>query len=155
MQRLGPWALRWQQMAQGRDDRKIGRLRTETKQASREVTFDRDTRAFQKLRDTMAGMARNLASSLDATGSPRTVHIKIRYADFSTITRQRRTGSITCADDIVTHSSELLDEFWDGRPVRLIGVGLSNFHTPARDQLKLSTRAHAAPRRLSMGQGPV
>ncbi|HEV3309001.1 MAG TPA: DNA polymerase IV [Chloroflexota bacterium] len=137
LDRLGPWALRWQLLARGQDDRVVA-PRTENKQSSREMTFDRNTRDADQLRRTLSGMAGELARSLhDDGGPPRTVHIKIRYGDFTTITRQRRTGAITSADAIAAEAIALLEQWWDGRPVRLIGVGVSNFVARARDQLSL------------------
>jgi DNA polymerase IV len=136
IRRVGPWALRWRSLARGLDEGEVA-PRSETKQISREITFERDTRDGDRLRETLAGMASRLAGSLESTGAARTVHIKIRYADFHTITRQRRAGTLMRADEISRHAYELLEAWWDGKPVRLIGLGLSNFVTRPRDQLSL------------------
>lgn len=136
LRRLGAWAIRWKLLAQGLDDRAVSTHR-DTKQMSREITFDRDTSDGEKLRQTLAHMARGLAAGIEHTGAARTVHIKIRYSDFQTLTRQRQAGVLVTADDITTHARELLERCWTGQPVRLIGLGLSNFVTTARDQLSL------------------
>ena len=136
LQRLGPWAIRWQQLAQGRDLREVA-PRADNKQASREITFDRDTRDAAQIRDTIASMASNLQHALDGSGPARTVHIKIRYFDFRTITRQRRTRSIRTEAEITAVAQELFDRWWDGRAVRLVGVGLSNFIVRPPHQLSL------------------
>jgi DNA polymerase-4 len=136
LQHLGGWALRWQRLAQGLDDQPVSR-RTVNRQSSREITFERDTRDGDKLRRTLADMSDGLARTLHSTGAARCVHIKIRYSDFRTITRQRRTNALTESNDVARHAMELLGQWWDGRPVRLIGVGLSNFVTRPRDQLSL------------------
>lgn len=136
IEHLGVWAIRWRHLARGQDHSTVA-SRPSTKQVSREITFDRDTRDRDHLHTTMDAMATSLARALAETGAARTVHIKIRYGDFKTITRQRRTESLKDANDISRHAAELFDHWWDGRPVRLVGVGLSSFVERARDQLSL------------------
>jgi DNA polymerase-4 len=134
--RLGAWALRWRLLAQGVDVRLISTGR-EYKQSSREITFDRDTRDRDVICRTINNMAGNLASSLASTGAAGCVHIKIRYSDFRTITRQRRTKSLLEAEQVAHQAIELFDQWWDGRPVRLVGIGLSRFVHHPKDQLSL------------------
>jgi len=143
MSHLGPWALRWRLMAQGQDIRQVTPAR-EYKQSSREITFDRDTRDRERLCQTIRDMAERLARPLPESGAAQCVHVKIRYADFRTITRQRRTNALVTGEQVAFHALELLDRWWDGKPVRLIGVGLSHFVSRPKDQLSLFEPAEQA-----------
>lgn len=137
LQHLGPWSVQWRALARGEDSRRVS-TRARSKQISRELTFDRDTADEARLRECLASMVARLVESLRETGPARTVHIKLRYSDFRTITRQRRAlASANTGQDITFHAWDLLDASWDRRPVRLIGVGLSNFVESAEDQLSL------------------
>ncbi|MBD3160550.1 MAG: hypothetical protein GF346_00385 [Candidatus Eisenbacteria bacterium] len=54
------------------------------------------------------------------------VTLKLRDADFRTITRRRKLAAPeSLADPILRTAVELLDANWDRRPVRLIGVGVT------------------------------
>ncbi len=137
LENLGPWGLRWRSLALCEDDRAVS-VPGKTKQTSREVTFPRDVADRDEIQRTLAEMADGLSASLKETGPARTVHIKIRYRNFRTITRQITPGtSIRTASDIVSGVSALLDGSWDGTPVRLVGLGLSNFIDEPSNQLSL------------------
>ena len=134
---LGPWGFRWRSMARGEDVRQVSTPGA-AKQTSREITFERDTTDMEFLCKTIGEMADRLENSLKHTGAARTVHIKLRSYRFRTITRQcRPEGSVRCAEDIARAAVELLDRSWDRKPVRLIGVGLSNFVKEPSGQLQL------------------
>jgi len=137
LSRLGQGGLRLRAMARGEDDRPVA-VRGASKQISREITYERDTRDRNQLVDTIAGMAKRIEHSLLEAGPARTVHIKLRYGDFSTITRQQRAlHACHQAGEIQDIATALLDRCWDGRPVRLIGVGVSNFSVQVEGQLPL------------------
>ena len=66
----------------------------------------------------------------------RTARIKIRDSSFRTITRQR-PFALPVRDDLTFRemASELLRSVWDGRPVRLIGFGVTGLRDkPSRFQ---------------------
>ena len=67
-----------------------------------------------------------------------TVRLKIRWSDFTTLTRQMRLDQPTDRDDEIYAAAEtLLERVWQSRrPVRLIGVGVSGLGPPTR-QLSL------------------
>jgi DNA polymerase-4 len=66
-----------------------------------------------------------------------TVNIKLRHADFSTLTRARTLPEPTSLDEaLYAMASTLLREHWNGRPLRLIGVSLSGL-SPEPDQAGL------------------
>jgi len=72
----------------------------------------------------------------------RTVKLKLRYADFTTFTRQVTPDAPTDLEQVVfDQAARLLDKAWDQRrKVRLIGVGVSKFE-PETQQLSLFERA--------------
>ncbi|MBU4308029.1 MAG: DNA polymerase IV, partial [Acidobacteria bacterium] len=62
----------------------------------------------------------------------RTVTLKIKYADFQTVTRRRTfEGFLASPEEIFLAVRDLLERTEAGRrPVRLAGISLSNFDTP-------------------------
>lgn len=124
--------------ARGIDTRSI-ETEHETKSISQETTFARDIRDGRILRETLREQAEKVAERLreqELAGS--TVKIKLRWPDFTTITRQVTLEQPTNqADDIYQAVLSLMSENWqEGRAVRLIGVGVSNLGVPVR-QLSL------------------
>jgi DNA polymerase-4 len=137
MQRLGLWGFQWRSLARGKDSRPVIPS-ADRQQVSREVTFDRDTTDMTLLRETLLDMARDISTALERLGPARTVQIKLRYADFQTVTRQLTPPkTITTSGAIFEHALVLLDRGWDRRPLRLLGVGVSNFLSNTPEQLKL------------------
>jgi DNA polymerase-4 len=67
-----------------------------------------------------------------------TIKIKLRWADFTTLTRQITSPKPTNSDkDIFQAAFRLFQKTWEpGKPVRLIGVGVSGFSSLTR-QLEL------------------
>jgi nucleotidyltransferase/DNA polymerase involved in DNA repair len=62
-----------------------------------------------------------------------TVKIKLRWSDFTTLTRQTTLDQPTDLDwDIFAAAGHLFDQTWPpGKRVRLVGVGVTGFDTPA------------------------
>jgi DNA polymerase-4 len=91
---------------------------------SRERTFDQDVRDPAQLRDALARMAAELCASLAAHDHHgRTIGIKVRLDDFSTVTRARTLAEPTADPERVTRVAlALLEEYSPSRPVRLLGV---------------------------------
>ncbi|GAH08989.1 unnamed protein product, partial [marine sediment metagenome] len=63
-----------------------------------------------------------------------TIKIKLRWSDFSTITRQLTLDNPTNQDLLIINAAEnLFEQSWcEGKAVRLIGVGVSGFVPPIR-----------------------
>ncbi len=103
-----------------------GRVSEERKvvSESRERTFDHDIQDISRLREALAQMAVELCESLAAHGNHgRTIGIKVRLDDFSTVTRARTLAAPTCEPEQVTQVAlALLEEYSPQRPVRLLGV---------------------------------
>lgn len=114
-------------LAAGHDDRPVSPNRP-AKSSSSECTYAEDLTDIPRIRDEIAGMAREVAGWLvrrDLTA--RTVTIKVRYEDFTTITRSHSAPATRDADDIVRRAVALLDKTDAGpRPVRLLGAGVHN-----------------------------
>ena len=91
---------------------------------SRERTFDRDLSDPAELRAVLARMASELCASLAAhRRSGRTIGIKVRLDDFTTVTRAHTVAAPTRDPELVgAHALRLLREYAPARPVRLIGV---------------------------------
>ncbi len=124
--------------ARGVDDRPIV-TEHETKSISKEVTFARDVASADELQHTLRILAEGVGRQLRGEGlSGNTVKLKLRWPDFSTITRQTTLARATNLDaDIVSIALNLLEHAWDGHtPIRLLGVGVSGLTTGYR-QLEL------------------
>ncbi|HEY2767091.1 MAG TPA: DNA polymerase IV [Solirubrobacteraceae bacterium] len=98
---------------------------------SRERTFDEDIREPERLRAELARMSAELCTSLCAhRRAGRTIGIKVRLDDFSTVTRAHTVAEATCEVELVgAVAQRLLEEYAPPRPVRLLGVrvaGLSS-----------------------------
>jgi DNA polymerase-4 len=98
---------------------------------SRERTFDSDLADPAELREALTRMSAELCASLAAhrrTG--RTIGIKVRLNDFTTVTRARTLTEPTCDVALVSAVAlRLLHDYSPPRPVRLLGVrvaGLSS-----------------------------
>lgn len=122
------------QHARGIDDRPVEPER-ETKSISKEITFARNvsdaTMLERTLRQLSDGVGRQVRQS-DLAGT--TVKLKLRWADFTTLTRQVTLDQPIDEDDAIFEAAlDLFQRVWPpGKPVRLIGVGLSGFAAPAR-----------------------
>ncbi len=120
--------------AQGLDEREIVTER-ETKSISQETTFVNDLADGQTLRRILTEQSAQVARRLKRDGLvARTVTIKLRWPDFTTLTRQI-TGEmpVSTADEITRLALQLLaDNRPPDQPVRLIGVGVSGLGPPVR-----------------------
>ncbi len=86
---------------------------------------------MEEIRREIDTMARDIAGWLARKQkTARTVTIKVRYSDFTTITRSHSASEPTAdPDNIAARALKLLDKTDAGhRPVRLLGVSVHNFH---------------------------
>ena len=116
------------QLAAGVDDRPVVPHR-DAKSSGSENTYPQDLTDPSVIRAEIAEMAAHAAGWLARkTLLARTVTIKVRYSDFTTITRSH-TAAPTCAtEDVAARAVQLLDKTEAGlRPVRLLGVSVHNF----------------------------
>ena len=141
-ERFGKWGLALAGKARGLDaggwfDSEVGED-TEPKSISHEHTFGTDTAEREQLEATLARLSEMVGRRLREHGlHARTVQLKLRYADFSTITRAHTLVRVTQVDtEIFEQVRGLLEKNWDGRAVRLLGVHTSSF-LPAEGQIGL------------------
>lgn len=121
------------QLANGIDDRPVVPDRVR-KSCGTENTYVTDLRDGREIEKELDAMARDDAGWLQRKGlRARTVTIKVRYADFSTITRSDTQDSATNdPDEISRRALQLVQRTDAGRvPVRLLGVSVHNFVDPA------------------------
>ena len=128
---------------------------TERKSISKETTFPADVSAPEVLRDTLRWAAQEvgyLARHEDLKGS--VVSLKVRLHPFETHTRSRTLPVPTANDlEIFRAAWDLFQAApWSGRPVRLIGLGLSGWEPDSGHQPDLfdrdSPRPHPKEERL-------
>jgi DNA polymerase IV len=141
--RLGPHLGR---MARFEDERALETVRI-AKSESRETTFDRDLVGVEALEPVLTRLGDELCSGLEKHGRRgRTIGIKVRFDDFSTVTRARSLAEPTGEPDVVLEVARaLLRELSPTRPVRLLGVRVAGLDDQRRegtargeDQLSLS-----------------
>jgi len=124
--------------ARGDDDRPVHED-YEPKSMSAERTFVVDIEDEAQLMKIILRLSEEVGHRLRTAGvAGWTVKVKIRWPDFTTITRQARLEQNTDADgEIYEHARELFKGVWkSGRAVRLLGVGVSDLGLPIR-QLSL------------------
>jgi DNA polymerase IV len=136
---VGSFAESLKARAVGNDDRPVD-TSDERKSISAENTFLEDTEDRPTLRAALKEMATDVADSLDrlALGAL-TVQVKVRYTDFTTLTRQVRLEEpVTKAAEIYRLAQSLLArERLVKSPLRLLGIGVSTLVPPIRYQLLL------------------
>ncbi len=117
-----------QRLAHGQDDRPVEPNRT-SKSAGSENTFAEDLTDLDRIREEVADMAAEVADWLARKSwQARTVTLKVRYDDFTTITRSHSAPPTRACEAIVARAVQLLARTDAGRrPVRLLGVSVHNF----------------------------
>ena len=136
---VGSFAENLRARAFGMDDRLVD-TSDERKSISAENTFLHDTEDRPTLRAALKEMAADVAQTLEenAVGAM-TIQVKVRYSDFTTLTRQIRLEEpVTTALEIYRLAQFLLarDRLVKS-PLRLIGIGVSTLVPPTRHQLRL------------------
>jgi len=148
-ERFGKWGLALAGKAQGFDaggwfDEEIGAA-TDPKSVSHEHTFSEDTANVDRLGSTLARLSEMVGRRLRENGLyARTVQLKLRYADFSTITRAHSLARPTQLDnDLLAEVLTLFRQHWkNGAAVRLLGVQASSLDRagPQLDLLRVGER---------------
>jgi DNA polymerase-4 len=131
--KLGVHARRLQNLARGIDDRAVV-ADWEAKSISNERTFSEDIGDAGELRDIADALSERVSRRLRKNGlMAQTVQIKARYPDFTTLTRALTLPEPTELTQTIRDTArDLLENKLDrkGRPLRLLGVGVSNFVHP-------------------------
>jgi DNA polymerase-4 len=127
--------------AQGIDARPV-EPEQETKSVSRETTFTHDVNDYTLLIQTLRELSEDVGRSLrkkELRGS--TIKIKMRWSDFTTLTRQTTLAHATDSDEEIFQQAQRLFEANWSQPLRLIGVGISGFDDQPQ-QLSLWDATH-------------
>ena len=129
--RFGKTGLVLAERARGLDPTPVRAGGRSARSVSREVTFGEDVTDLERLRRTLRSHAERVGADLRGQGRrARTVTLKLRWTDFTTLTRSRtleRPAQTT--EELSECGWALLDELLAReslRPVRLIGLGATN-----------------------------
>ncbi len=137
--KLGSVGDHFYNLAHGHDNRPVI-IREEVKSVSNEHTFSEDTADIDVLRQKLIYLCEKVGYRLRKKQlKGRTIHLKLRYENYSTITRNLTIWKAT------DRTREIFDIVWDlfeknymtGRKVRLLGVGVSGFGEAEGKQLSL------------------
>ena len=143
---LSDWLLR---LSHGVDQRKVTPDRP-WKSISAEDTYPEDLTDLREMVAEIDRLARRVADSLERKGLlARTVTVKVRYANFTTITRSHTEEPATQEAARIAKRALMLLDRTDAakRPVRLLGVGVHGL-------CSLDT-ARTIPESLSLQEGLV
>jgi len=120
-------------LANGIDDRKV-EAPGAAKSISRETTFGKDTKDRSLLQATLRYLSERVGADLRQRGKQsRGITLKLRYADFTTITRSHTLRQTSDTDQTIFDTGEKLLKkalLAEKQPVRLIGIGVSNLTEP-------------------------
>src|SRR5439155_17806705 len=96
---------------------------------SNETTFDTDMADREEMEGVLQRLADGLCETLRRKGARgRTVSIKVRLDDFTTVTRARTLDrAIDDGGTVGAIAKELLRTYGPPRPVRLLGVRMAGF----------------------------
>ena len=136
---VGSWGPELKRFAFGDDDRPL-ELGDDIKSISSENTFLQDTEDRPTLRRCLREQAEEIAGKLVRRRlAAYTVQVKVRYGDFTTLTRQLSVDALPQeAREIYRLGCWLLGrERLVNRPLRLIGLGVSGLHEVQARQLNL------------------
>lgn len=130
--RFGKHGAEMARQARGIDERPVvtehGR-----KSVSQETTFAHDLRSADALKQQLWRLSQGVSHQLKRTElAAGTVAVKLRYADFTTLTRQMKLSVPTDDErEIYRAALVLLERAWErGRAVRLLGVAARNLSPP-------------------------
>ncbi len=138
--RFGALAGHLRELALGVDDRPVV-SDAEAKSLGAEITFDQDLAEDQELRDRLDALVERVAHRLRREGCrARTVHLKARYPDFTTVTRASTLPAATDSSPALRAAArDLLERRLgrQGRPLRLLGVSVSHLEPAGAEQPEL------------------
>jgi DNA polymerase-4 len=169
--RFGKWGLALAGKSRGEDaggwfDNEVGE-NVDPKSISHEHTFDEDTGDAERLQSTLMRLSEMVGRRLREGGYfARTLQLKLRYTDFTTITRAHSLDQPTQMDNqIFEQMRRLFFANWKQyAPVRLLGVQASNFDAvatqldllePSRDQRWQKALAAADHVRDKFGESAI
>jgi DNA polymerase-4 len=145
--RFGHWGRTLYRYARGEDDRPV-RPWERRKSLGTETTFSTDLKSLVEMDGVLDELAREVAAGLVRRDlAACTVTVKVRYADFTTVTRAQTLDVPVVEDRVIAECAHgLLRRTEAGRrPVRLLGVTASSLVPGSLEQLSLFAEPEAAP----------
>lgn len=125
--KIGPKLI---DMARGVDDRKV-EANLDQKQISSEVTFEQDLIDLEAISKAIENLCREVTEAMAVKGiQGKTMTLKVKYSNFQVINRSFTTDRcVWTLEECCTIAKKLLKDKTEAgqRPVRLIGIGFSNF----------------------------
>jgi DNA polymerase IV len=147
-ERFGKWGLALAGKARGEDaggwfDTEVG-AHEAAKSISHEHTFNEDTADATQLESTLMRLSEMVARRLrESNFYARAIQLKLRYKDFTTITRAHTLAAPTQLDgEIFEQIRALFRKNWKkGSQIRLLGVQASHFESTAEQLSLLETKS--------------
>jgi DNA polymerase-4 len=123
------WARYLKARATFHDDSPVETESGAAKSVSTERTFDEDIASHEQLEEILRTLSKELCENLSEKGRRgRTVAIKVRLSDWTTVTRAKTLDGSTNDTTLVTDTAlALLRAYAPPQPVRLLGVRLAGF----------------------------
>lgn len=118
----------------------LARADDDIKSIGREKTLQEDITDIEKAKIVLMELADDIGMTVREQGKKgHTVHIKLKYSDFHSVTRQTTIPATFITKEIYKAGYNLLEQNWNKfLPVRLIGISISGFHEDcSSDQLSL------------------
>jgi len=138
-EKFGKMGVHFYNLAHGIDDRPV-RAGEGVKSVSNEHTFGQDVSESAKLEQTLLWLSEKVGYRLRQKKlKGKTVHLKLRYSNFTTITRNKTMLKPSDHTQTIFATIQLLfqNNYQVGRSVRLLGVGISGFDQKEVQQLSL------------------
>ena len=143
------WGRQLWEFAHGRDRRRV-EPPSRPKSISSETTYEHDQPSWEAVWPNIKQFVVDMERGLERWSlSARTVTLKVRFQDFTTITRSHTPMvPVRQADEIMRVARKLVDRVpLDGRRIRLVGLGGSNLIRPGE---QTSCPDDGSPRQLGL-----
>ncbi|MEZ6852705.1 DNA polymerase IV [Halodesulfovibrio aestuarii] len=136
--RFGKSGIALWERANGIDERAV-EPSIEAKSESAETTLHKDTLDKVLLKKWLMRHADRVGQNQRKHGlKGRTITLKVKYSDFQSLTRSKTLPDPTNTTDVIYQvAADLLDAIDLVKPVRLIGLGLSNYNNTGLEQLNM------------------
>ncbi len=132
---LGPNVAGWLQLRARGVDNSTVQTRAKSKSISAETTFSEDVTSVDEMLNVLGRLSERVGRRLRRSGMhARNVGLKLRYPDFTTVTRQTTLQQAADGDDAISDTAQaLLKKTLRERAgaVRLLGVSVSGLGEPA------------------------
>ncbi|MGM5483550.1 MAG: DNA polymerase IV [Nanobdellota archaeon] len=138
IENFGKSILKLKEIAKGNNNDGVNHQERKRKSASREITFKEDIE-LESCRNYLSQLSYKVVEDIKK-GTFKTISIKMRFEDFSTITRDFSLNYRSSRQkDIIDHSLQLLEKIKIDKKVRLLGVKVSNLDFPKSRQMELDS----------------